>query len=243
MKAVMARKEHVSANFRNGVEGSPRNLANCTVYNGHARFESAHTMRVGDETICAEEVYLNVGGRASVPDFPGVDAVPFLTNVGILALETLPSHLIVVGGSYVGLEFAQIFRRFGSKVTIVEKGSSLASREDPDVSACIKEFLEQEGISVRLSAECIRPEQHGDGVAVAVDCREDPSSATGSHILLAVGRRPNTDDLGLERAGIDTDERGYVRVDDELRTNVKGVWAMGDCYGKGALHPHRVQGL
>ena len=235
MKAVMARKDRVSATSRNDVEGWLRNMANCTVYNGHARFESAHEMRILDETICADEIFLNVGGRAIVPDFPGVDTVPFLTNVGVLGLDTLPSHLIVVGGSYIGLEFAQIFRRFGSEVTVVEKGSRLVFREDEDVSASIKEFLEQEGIHIRLNAECIRLERHGAEVAVAVDCREDPSNAVGSHILLAVGRRPNTDDLGLERAGIDADERGYLRVDDQLRTNVRGVWAMGDCNGKGAF--------
>ena len=235
MKAVMARKDRVSATSRTGVEGWLRGMASCTVYNGHARFESAHELRIGSETISADEIFLNVGGRATVPSFPGVDAVPFLTNVGILGLDTLPQHLIVVGGSYIGLEFAQIFRRFGSEVTIVEKGPRLAFHEDEDVSASIKEFIEQEGIHVRLNAECIRLERHGAEVAVAVDCQEDPSKTVGSHILLAVGRRPNTDDLGLERAGIETDERGYLRVDDQLRTNVGGVWAMGDCNGKGAF--------
>jgi len=235
MKAVMARKDRVAGASRSGVEGWLRGMANCTVYNGHARFESAHEMRVGDETICAQEIFLNVGGRALIPDFPGVDSVPYLTNVGMLQLDTLPAHLIVVGGSYIGLEFAQIFRRFGSEVTIVEKGPRLAFHEDEDVSACIREFLEHEGIQVRLNANCIRLEQRGSAVAVGVDCAQDPSVTVGSHILLAVGRRPNTDDLGLERAGIETDQRGYLRVDDQLRTNVPGVWAMGDCNGKGAF--------
>lgn len=235
MNAVMARKGRISAQSRTGVEGWLRNMPNCTVYDGHARFESSHALRIGDETISANEIFLNVGGRAIVPDFPGVDTVPFMTNVGILQLDTLPRHLIVVGGSYVGLEFAQIFRRFGSEVTIVEKGPRVVAHEDEDVSAAIKEFLEQEGIRIRLNAQCIRLDRHGTQVAVAVDCQEDPSSAEGSHILLAVGRRPNTDDLGLERAGIDTDERGYVRVDDQLRTSVSGVWALGDCNGRGGF--------
>jgi pyruvate/2-oxoglutarate dehydrogenase complex dihydrolipoamide dehydrogenase (E3) component len=235
MAAVMARKDRVAGQSRSGVEAWLRGMANCTVYNGHARFESAHEMRVGDETITADEIFLNVGGRATVPKFPGVETVPFLTNVGVLGLNALPAHLIVVGGSYIGLEFAQIFRRFGSEVTIVEKGPRLAFHEDEDVSASIREFLEREGIHVRLNAECIRLEQRGPEVAVAVDCQENPSNSVGSHILLAVGRRPNTDDLGLERAGIETDERGYLRVDDQLRTNVQGVWAMGDCNGKGAF--------
>lgn len=235
MKAVMARKDRVSAESRTAVEGSLRDMAGCTVYNGHARFKSAHEISIGDETVSANEIFLNVGGRANVPDFPGVDVVPFLTNVGMLGIDTLPLHLIVVGGSYVGLEFAQIFRRFGSEVTVVEKGPRLVFHEDEDVSASIKKFLEQEGIHIRLNAECIRLEQHGAKVAVAVDCQEDPSSTVGSHILLAVGRRPNTDDLGLQCAGIETDERGFIRVDDQLRTNVTGVWAMGDCNGRGAF--------
>jgi pyruvate/2-oxoglutarate dehydrogenase complex dihydrolipoamide dehydrogenase (E3) component len=235
MKAVMARKERISGESRAGVEGWLRNMANCTVYNGHARFVSPHEIRVGDEIISASEIFLNVGGRAIVPDFHGVDAVPFMTNVGILQLDTLPRHLIVVGGSYVGLEFAQIFRRFGSEVTIIEKGSRVLLHEDEDISASIKEFLEHEGIRFRLNAQCIRLERHGAHVAVAVDCQEDSSNAVGSHILLAVGRRPNTDDLGLEHAGIETDEHGYLRVDEHLRTNVSGVWALGDCNGKGAF--------
>jgi len=235
MKAVKARKDRVSAKSRTGVEGWLRGMENCTVFNGHARFESPHEMRVGDEVLSAKEIFLNVGGRAIVPDFPGVDTVPFLTNVGMLELDTLPRHLVVVGGSYVGLEFAQIFRRFGSEVTIVEKGPRLVLHEDEDVSASMKEFLEQEGIRIRLNAECIRLERQGAEVAVAVDCHEPPLNLVGSHILLAVGRRPNTDDLGLERAGIETDKRGYIKVDDQLRTNVTGIWALGDCNGKGAF--------
>ena len=235
MRAVMARKSRISASSRTGVEDWLRNMQDCTVYNGHARFESSHEIRIGDETICADEIFINVGGRAIVPDFPGVNSVPFLTNVGILELETVPRHLIVVGGGYVGLEFAQIFRRFGSEVTIIEKGPRLALHEDEDVSACIEEILEQEGIRVRLGAECIRLEKRGAEIAVAVDCQEDPSSTVGSHVLLALGRRPNTDDLGLERAGIEVDQRGYLRVDDQLRTNVRGIWALGDCNGKGAF--------
>jgi pyruvate/2-oxoglutarate dehydrogenase complex dihydrolipoamide dehydrogenase (E3) component len=235
MKAVKARKDGISAKSRTGIEGWLRGMQNCTVYTGHAHFESAHEMRVGNELISAREIFLNVGGRAIIPDFPGVDSVPYLTNVGILELDTLPRHLIVVGGGYVGLEFAQIFRRFGSEVTVVEKSPRLAAHEDEDVSAAIKEFLEQEGIQMRLGAECIRLERDGAEVAVHVDCETDRSPSVGSHVLLAVGRRPNTDDLGVERAGIETDEHGYIRVDDRLSTNVPGVWALGDCNGKGAF--------
>lgn len=235
MKAVMARKDKVSGQSRTGVEGWLRGMPNCTVYHDHARFESAHEIRVGEELISAKEIFLNVGGRAIVPDFPGVDSVPFLTNTGILALDMLPRHLLIVGGGYIGLEFSQIFRRFGSEVTIIEKGPRLVAHEDEDVSAAIQEFLEKEGIRVRLNAECIRLEHHGSDVAVAVDCKSDASASIGSHILLAVGRKPNTDDLGLEHAGIEIDERGYIKVDDQLRTNVEGIWAMGDCNGRGAF--------
>ena len=235
MKAVMKRKDEVSGKSRTSVEGWLRGMENCTVFDGHACFESPHEMRIRDELISADEIFLNVGGRAIVPDFPGVDSVPFLTNVGILALDTLPRHLIIVGGSYVGLEFAQIFRRFGSEVTIVEKGPRLAFHEDEDVSATIKDFIEQEGIHVRLNAECIQLEHHGSDVAVSVDCKEDTASSVGSHILLAVGRRPNTDDLGLEHTSVETDARGFIKVDDQLHTSVPGIWAMGDCNGKGAF--------
>ena len=235
MKAVKARKDQIVLKSRNGVETWLRGMKNCTVFTGHAHFESPNQVRVGDDLLTAKEIFLNVGGRAVVPDFPGADTVPWLDNVGILELETLPRHLIVVGGSYVGLEFGQIFRRFGSEVTIIEKSSRLVSREDEDVSASIKAFLEKEGITVRLKAECIHLHSHGDDVAVGVNCEDDSSDSLGSHVLLAVGRRPNTDDLGLDRAGIQHDQHGFITVDDQLRTNVPGIWALGDCNGRGAF--------
>jgi pyruvate/2-oxoglutarate dehydrogenase complex dihydrolipoamide dehydrogenase (E3) component len=235
MKAIKARKDQIILNSRNGIETWLRNMKNCTVFTNHARFESPNQVRVGDELLTAKEIFLNVGGRAVVPDFPGVDSTPWMDNVGILELETVPRHLIVVGGSYIGLEFGQIFRRFGSEVTIVEKSSRLVSHEDEDVSASIKGFLEKQGIKVRLNAECIHLHSHGDEVAVGVDCEDDNSDSVGSHVLLAVGRRPNTDDLGLEKAGIAHDDRGFITVDDQLRTNVPGIWALGDCNGRGAF--------
>jgi pyruvate/2-oxoglutarate dehydrogenase complex dihydrolipoamide dehydrogenase (E3) component len=235
MKAIKARKDQIVLKSRNGLESYLRGMKNCTVFDGHARFESPNEIRVGDELISAKEIFINVGGRAIKPDFPGVDSVPWLTNVGILELDSLPRHLIVVGGSYVGLEFAQIYRRFGSEVTVVEKSSRLVSHEDEDVSAAIKSFLEKEGITVRLNAECIHLEQCGEDVAVGVNCEDDASDSVGSHILLAVGREPNTDDLGLDKAGVVCDEHGYIKVDDQLRTNVSGIWALGDCNGRGAF--------
>jgi pyruvate/2-oxoglutarate dehydrogenase complex dihydrolipoamide dehydrogenase (E3) component len=235
MKAVKARKDKIVLNSRSGLEKYLRGMKNCTVFTDHARFESPKEIRVGDNLLSAGQIFINVGGRAVIPDFPGVDSVPWMNNVSILELETLPRHLIVVGGSYVGLEFGQIFRRFGSEVTIIEKSSRLVSREDEDVSAAIKTFLEKEGIRIRTSAECIHFEPHGDDIAAGVNCTDDPSDSIGSHVLLAVGRRPNTDDLGLEKAGIAHDEHGYITVDDQLRTSVPGIWALGDCNGRGAF--------
>jgi len=235
MKAVKARKDSVLLKSRNGIEAWLRGMENCTVFTGHARFESPTTLRVGDALIEAKEIFLNVGGRARVPDMPGVKDVPFLTNTSILELEELPRHLAVVGGSYIGIEFAQAFRRFGSEVTLVEMGPRLAQREDEDVSAAIKEILEKEGIRVRLNAECISLHTDPAGVAVHVNCDEDDAPTLASHVLLAVGRVPNTDDLGLDKAGVAVDKHGYIQVDDQLRTSVPGIWAMGDCNGKGAF--------
>jgi pyruvate/2-oxoglutarate dehydrogenase complex dihydrolipoamide dehydrogenase (E3) component len=190
---------------------------------------------VGEELLTAPRIFINVGGRAVVPDLPGVNDVPYLTNTSMLALDQLPEHLVVVGGSYVGLEFAQMYRRFGSQVTVIEKGPRLVAREDEDVSEAIREILLREGITVRTGAECISLAPHERGVAVGVNCAEGEPASIGSHVLLAVGRRPNTGDLGLEEAGVATDARGYIRVDDSLATNVPGIWALGDCNGRGAF--------
>jgi pyruvate/2-oxoglutarate dehydrogenase complex dihydrolipoamide dehydrogenase (E3) component len=235
MPAVKARADTVSANARAGVEKSLRRMTGCTVVQGHARFESPTTVRVGGERLTAPRIFINVGGRAHVPDMPGVDQVPYLTNTSILMLDRIPRHLVVVGGSYVGLEFAQMHRRFGADVTVVEMGPRLIGREDEDVSLEIRNILEGEGISVRTNATCIRLAPDDDGVKVGVDCTEGPPQVVGSDVLLAVGRRPNTDDLGLENAGVTTDDRGYISVDDELATNVAGIWALGDCNGRGAF--------
>jgi pyruvate/2-oxoglutarate dehydrogenase complex dihydrolipoamide dehydrogenase (E3) component len=235
MPAVKARKDKIVAASSGGVERWLRGMERCTVYHGHARFESAHTLRVGDDLITAERIFLNVGGRALVPDLAGVDRVPYLTNTSILELDVVPRHLVIVGGSYIGLEFAQIYRRFGSDVTVIEKGPRLIRHEDEDVSAAIRTILEKEGITVRTDAECIRFEPRGQDVAVGVNCAAEPGETLGSHVLLAVGRRPNTDDLALDKAGVALDAHGYITVDDELRTSVPGIWALGDCNGKGAF--------
>jgi pyruvate/2-oxoglutarate dehydrogenase complex dihydrolipoamide dehydrogenase (E3) component len=206
-----------------------------TVLTGHARLEGPNVVRVGDDTLTAERIFLNVGGRARVPDMPGVDSVPFLTSTGMLALAAVPRHLVVIGGSYVGLEFAQMYRRFGAEVTVVEMGDRLVGREDEEVSAEVRSILEREGIAIRVAAKCIRLAQNAEGVSVGVECTTGEPEVVGSHVLLAVGRRPNTDDLGLERAGVKTDPDGYITVDDRLATSVPGIWALGDCNGRGAF--------
>jgi pyruvate/2-oxoglutarate dehydrogenase complex dihydrolipoamide dehydrogenase (E3) component len=235
MKAVKVRMDAIVGASRDGVEALLKGMKGCTVFEGHARFESAREVRVGGEAVTAPRIFIDVGGRAIVPDMPGIDKVATLTNTSILGLDAVPRHLVVIGGSYIGLEFAQIYRRFGAEVTVVEKGPRLVFREDEGVSDTIKEILEGEGISVRTHAECIRFAPHDSDIAVGLDCADGPPEILGSHVLLAVGRRPNTDDLGLEKAGVRTDKRGYIEVDDGLQTSTPGIWALGDCNGRGAF--------
>ncbi|WP_157218771.1 FAD-containing oxidoreductase [Flavisphingomonas formosensis] len=235
MDRVKERAETVTRNARSGVEGWLGGMKGLSLVRGHARFESARTVRVDDRLLEAERIFINVGGRATIPDMPGVHDVPVLTNTTMLALAELPRHLVVVGGSYIGLEFAQMYRRFGAEVTIVEKGSRLIGREDAEISDAIRAMLEREGVALRLNAECIRFARHGGGIAVGVNCTEGEPELVGSHVLLAVGRTPNTGDLGLDAAGVETDAKGYIRVDDHLRTSAPGIWALGDCNGRGAF--------
>jgi pyruvate/2-oxoglutarate dehydrogenase complex dihydrolipoamide dehydrogenase (E3) component len=235
MKKVKERKDDVVRRSNEGVEKWLKSTEKLTVYEGHARFEDVHRVRVGDELLEADKIFINVGGRASTPPLPGVDQVSHLNNSTMMDVDFLPEHLIVIGGSYIGLEFAQMYRRFGSEVTIVEMGPRLIQREDEDVSEAINTILVNEGINIRLSAECIALEKRGDKVAVNVDCKSGDKTVVGSHALLAVGRVPNTEDLGLENAGIAVDRRGYIQVDDQLRTNVPGIYALGDCNGRGAF--------
>jgi pyruvate/2-oxoglutarate dehydrogenase complex dihydrolipoamide dehydrogenase (E3) component len=235
MRGVKARKDAVSGKSRMGLETSLTKMKNCTVYLGHARFESPREISVGADRITAERIFINVGGRAVVPQMPGIEQVEYLTNSSMMDVDFLPRHLIIVGGSYIGLEFGQMFRRFGSEVTIIEMAPRLIQREDEDVSAAIKEIVEAEGINVRLNAKCISLAKRGEETIARVDCEEGTPEVSGTHLLLAVGRRPNTDDLGLEKAGVAIDERGYIVVDDQLRTSVQGIWALGDCNGKGAF--------
>ena len=235
MKRVRARKDEISGRSNKGVEQWLRGLKNCTVIQGHARFESANTIVVNDELLEAGKVFINVGGRAAIPAFPGVQDVPFFTNSSMVDVDFLPKHLVIVGGSYIGLEFGQMFRRFGSDVTIVEMGPRLIGREDEDISEAVKKIVELEGIQIRLNAKCISLAKRESGVAVRVDCEEGAPEIAATHVLLAVGRTPNTADLGLDRAGIAADKHGYIPVDDQLQTNVPGIWALGDCNGHGGF--------
>ncbi len=235
MPRVKARMKEVSGQSNQGVTGWLEGMERVTLYRGHARFESSQTVGVNGEVLEADKIFIDVGARAFVPEMPGLDEVDYFTSSSILEVDFLPEHLIVVGGSYVGLEFGQMYRRFGSKVTVVEMSPRLIGRDDEDVSEAVREILEQEGITVRLKAECIRLEKRGPGVAVGVSCKEGAPEVEGSHVLLAVGRVPNTDDLGLDKAGVEVDKRGYIRVDDQLRTTVPNIWALGDCNGQGAF--------
>ena len=233
MAKVKARKDKVMLDDRHGLESWLEGMNGCTFIRGHARFENPHTISVDGRVLEAERIFLNVGGRAVAPDMPGLSDIDYMTNVGILELDTIPEHLVIIGGSYIALEFAQMYRRFGARVTVIEKGPRLTSREDADVSTAIKDILEAEGIDVVVDATAIRFAKRNNGFEVTPRDGADP--ITGTHLLVAVGRQPNTDDLGLDKAGVETDVRGYIVVDDQLRTNVEHIWAMGDCNGRGAF--------
>ena len=235
MKAVKARKDAVVALSRDGVEQSLKALEGCTVYEGHGRFVAEKKVAVNASELTADRIFINVGARAVIPPIPGLDDVPYLTNSSMMDVDFLPAHLIILGGSYVGLEFAQAYRRFGSEVTVVEAAPRLIAREDEDVSQAVADFLKEEGIDVRVGSKVIGVEKQGNSIAVKLDSAGKNSQIVGTHLLVAVGRRPNTDDLSLDKAGIATDTRGYIQVDDQLRTNIAGIWAMGDCNGRGAF--------
>lgn len=235
MKAVKARKDAVVAEFRDGVEQSLKTLQGCTVYEGHGRFIAENKVAVNSSGLAADEIFINVGARATIPPVPGLDQIAYFTNSSMMDVDFLPSHLLILGGSFVGVEFAQTYRRFGSEVTVIEFGPRLISREDQDVSQAVTDFLKEEGIDVRVNSKMTGVEKQGDSIAAKIETAGRISQIAGTHLLVATGRRPNTDDLGLDKAGIATDARGYIVVDDQLRTSISGVWAMGDCNGRGAF--------
>jgi pyruvate/2-oxoglutarate dehydrogenase complex dihydrolipoamide dehydrogenase (E3) component len=235
MRRVKARKDEIVTQSRNVVTRWMEGLPTTTVYRGHARFAGRKAVKVNNELLSADKIIINTGGRATVPEIPGLDSVPYFTNSSMMEVDFLPEHLLIVGGSYIGLEFAQVYRRFGARVTVVEMADRLIPREDPDISDAVREILESEGIDVMLNAKCLAVEKDGNRIAMKLDCLDGAPRIRGTHLLMAVGRRPNTDDLGLDVAGIETDSKGYIVVDDQCRTNVDGVWAIGDVNGRGAF--------
>ncbi len=235
MPAVKGRKDGVVKQSSDGLGNWIAGMKNVTLVRGHARFSNSKEISMEGRTLQAGKIFINVGGRALVPDMPGIKDVPYFTNSTMMEIDFVPEHLLIVGGSYIGLEFAHMYRRFGSKVTVVEKAPKLLPREDDDVAEEIRAVLEREGVEIRTEAECMALKRKGERIAIDMECRAGEPIAEGSHLLMAVGRKANTDDLGLEKTKIDLDERGYVRVDDECRTTEEGVWALGDCNGRGAF--------
>lgn len=235
MKRVKARKDAVASAASHNVEKWLKGIADLTVFEGHARFESPSTVRVDGDVLQAKQIFINVGGRALVPSIQGLDQIDYLTNSTMMEIDFLPEHLLIIGGSYIGLEFGQMYRRFGAQVTIIEQGARVIAREDDDVSQGVLEILRNEGVNFELGAQRMTVEKRDGRIVLKFDCAGGPREVTGSHLLLAVGRVPNTDDLGLAQAGVKTDARGYIEVDDELRTGVSGIWAIGDCNGRGAF--------
>ena len=235
MARVKSRKDEIVAQSNTGVTNWIRNTPNLTLIAGHGRFEGPHVVQVNGRKLEAAEIFINTGGRPAAPPLPGLADVPYLTSTGMMDIDFLPEHLIVIGGSYIGLEFAQMYRRFGSQVTVVEMAPRLIAREDTHVSEAIQAILEGEGIGIRLNAQCLSVDRDDAGISVFVSCEQEPRNILGSHLLLAVGREPNTHDLGLEAAGVATNARGFIEVDDALRTNVPGIWALGDVNGHGAF--------
>jgi pyruvate/2-oxoglutarate dehydrogenase complex dihydrolipoamide dehydrogenase (E3) component len=235
MKAVKARKDAIVRVSNEGVEEGLRENPNVTVHVGHARFAGPKRVEVNGEILEAEEIFINVGGRAAIPPIPGIETVPYLTNSSIMEVDFLPRHLVILGGSYIGLEFGQMYRRFGSEVTIIQRNERLIPREDEDVSEAIREILKDEGIRILTDADTTQVADRGGEIAVTVRAGAETTEVVGSHLLVAAGRRPNTDNLGLDAASVAIDERGYIKVDGQLRTNVPGIFAMGDCNGRGAF--------
>ncbi|MDR9418077.1 FAD-containing oxidoreductase [Gracilimonas sp.] len=233
LKKVKARKEKLVKNSTEGVEGWLRETENLTVIEGHARFTDNYTLQVGNRLLTAEKIFINTGARPFVP--PALQEVDYMTNAEVMELEKVPEHLVIVGGSYIGLEFGQMFRRFGSQVTIIEQGEEIIGREDPETSKTVREILEEEGITFRLNSKCISASQSKNEIIVNIDCASGSPQVKGTHLLVATGRRPNSDDLGLEHTDIELNNRNYISTDDTLQTSVEGIWALGDVNGIGAF--------
>jgi pyruvate/2-oxoglutarate dehydrogenase complex dihydrolipoamide dehydrogenase (E3) component len=235
MAAVKARKDRIVAESRGNLGTWLGGLSTLEIIEGAARFVDPHTLRVGDRDVRGERIFLNTGARPVVPRIPGLAEIPFLTNESIMDVDTLPAHLIVIGGSYIGLEFAQMYRRFGSAVTVLERGDRLIPREDPEVSADIAALFADEGIDVICGADTTAVAGRPGDLRVDVTAAGTARTIAGSHLLVAIGRSPATAELGLAAAGVATDARGYITTDDHLVTSVPHIWALGDVNGRGAF--------
>jgi pyruvate/2-oxoglutarate dehydrogenase complex dihydrolipoamide dehydrogenase (E3) component len=232
---IVAQKDEVVLSFRSSQQKQVDKRPNLKLYREHARFVAPHQLQVGDDRLESEKIFIDVGGRPTIPSIPGLDRMPYLTNESLMQLTSIPEHLIILGGGYIGLEFGQMFRRFGSRVTVLHTGKQIISREDPETAAELQRALESEGIQFLLNTRTVRVENKNSTVMLSIESPAGSSTLTGSHLLVATGRRPNTDDLGLDKVGIETDASGYIKVNGRLETNVSGVWALGDCKGAPAF--------
>jgi pyruvate/2-oxoglutarate dehydrogenase complex dihydrolipoamide dehydrogenase (E3) component len=228
---VVARKNAIVRQFRSGQQRKVNARPSLTLHHGHARFVEPHAVQVGRDVHESERIFIDTGTRPSFPHIPGLRDVKYLTNESLMELTTVPSHLLVLGGGYIGLEFGQMFRRFGGRVTLLHHGKEILPREDADVAAALRKALEAEGVTFALDAKTTRIARTKIGISLSVETPRGKRTITGSHLLLATGRRPNTDDLGLERAGVRTDAQGFITVNGKLETNVPGIWALGDVKG------------
>jgi pyruvate/2-oxoglutarate dehydrogenase complex dihydrolipoamide dehydrogenase (E3) component len=229
---VIARKNEMVLSWRQGQQNHADKRPTLDLHRGHARFTGVHEVEVNGDTLTAEKIFINTGTRARTLPIPGLDEVPYLTNKEILDLDLLPEHLLVLGGNYLGLEFGQMFRRFGSRVSVIEVNDRIASREDPEVSETLIKILEEEDIAFHLGQKATRVAKNGASIDLTIEGKDGATQTlTGTHLLVAIGRAPNTDDLGLDAAGIEADQYGWIKVNGKLETNVSGVWAIGDVKG------------
>jgi pyruvate/2-oxoglutarate dehydrogenase complex dihydrolipoamide dehydrogenase (E3) component len=231
LPAVVARKNKVVQGFRDAIQRRIDAKQNITLVRAHGRFTGPHQVEAGSQTFESEKIFIDTGTRPEIPKIPGMDSVPFLTNASVMELLEIPKHLLVLGGGYIGLEFGQMFRRFGSRVTIIHKSERILPREDPDITQELQKALEAEGVEFALGGTTTRVENRSGEIALAYETKEGSKTISGSHLLVATGRKPNTDDLGLDKAGIATDPRGYIKVNGRMETSAAGIWAMGDVKG------------
>ena len=228
---IVAQKEQIVERFRAGHHKRIEERPNLRLHQGVARFVNSRELKVGEESLESEKIFIDTGARPLVPDISGLNAAGYLTNEGIMELTELPEHLMVLGGGYIGLEFGQMFRRFGSQVTVIHQSGQILPREDAEIAAELKKALEAEGIKILLNARTTRVEKKDAALALTVEAGNGPSTIAGSHLLVATGRRPNSEDLDLQKAGVETDKNGFIKVNDRLETNVPGIWALGDVKG------------